>query len=305
MRIRLETSEASGITSLKLFASEDSTFSAVGDSIAGEISELPESFATRQFTFSDLNIELPDGGTYIFVAATLSTSASGSVEVILEDNSALGLLAGTIAGVNGESGSIRSLSMSGEALPLPVEMTSFSAVWGREDRVRLTWSTASETNNTGFYVQRRRVERPWKELGFVEGAGTSTVEQTYQYDDGQPPYASDSLFYRLKQVDVNGATTLSDEIVVAPREVERFELLDVYPNPASHSVTLRYAIPGRKRAQIIVYDGLGRRVQNVLDTRVEGRSQTTLDVSGFSSGVYFLQVRVGAQLKTKKITVVR
>jgi len=304
MRVRIETVGASGITSLKVYASDDSIFSAADDDIAGEITTIPESFTTRQFTFSDLNIDLSSGETYIFVVAALSSSASGNVEVRLDNNRALGFLAGTVSEVNGGSGSIQSLSLSGDSVPLPVEMTSFSARWGHRDRIQLTWTTATETNNAGFYVQRRQPEHPWKELGFVQGAGTSTSSRTYQFEDSDPPFSSDSLLYRLKQVDVDGAASMSHKIVVSPRDVRHFEILDVFPNPVSNRATLRYKVPGRKRVEIVVYDVLGRRVRHVLDSRVKGRQQTSIDVSNLSSGRYLIRVRAGDNIRVAQISVV-
>ena len=78
---------------------------------------------------------------------------------------------------------------------LPVELVSFQARTG-ESGVRLSWQTASETNNTGFYVQHRAPSREnaqgssqgssqsssqeeWARLGFVEGAGTTSEPQAY------------------------------------------------------------------------------------------------------------------------------
>jgi hypothetical protein len=59
-----------------------------------------------------------------------------------------------------------------------------------------------------------------------------------------------------------------------------------------------------------LYDMLGRQVRTVLNgTRLngtrEGRQKWQVDVSGLSSGVYFLRLRSDGQTRTQKLTVVR
>jgi len=40
----------------------------------------------------------------------------------------------------------------------------------------------------------------WQTVGAVDGAGTTDEPQSYRFTDEEPPYAADSLTYRLKQV---------------------------------------------------------------------------------------------------------
>ncbi|NWG28259.1 MAG: hypothetical protein HXY48_06965 [Ignavibacteriaceae bacterium] len=56
---------------------------------------------------------------------------------------------------------------------IPVELTSFTAkYYGNE--VELNWSTATETNNLGFVVERKTENSDWSEIGFINGNGTTT-----------------------------------------------------------------------------------------------------------------------------------
>ena len=47
--------------------------------------------------------------------------------------------------------------------------------------VALTWQTASETNNAGFHLDRAVDAGPFVDIGFVEGAGTTTEPQSYRF----------------------------------------------------------------------------------------------------------------------------
>ncbi|MFZ2898923.1 MAG: hypothetical protein WA004_09890, partial [Saprospiraceae bacterium] len=68
---------------------------------------------------------------------------------------------------------------------LPVTWLSFRAALEGDD-VHLTWSTASESNNEGFDVQRSENGRDWQTIAFVPGAGTTSEVQTYSYTDPSP-----------------------------------------------------------------------------------------------------------------------
>jgi 5-hydroxyisourate hydrolase-like protein (transthyretin family) len=81
--------------------------------------------------------------------------------------------------------------------------------------------------------------------------------------------------------------------------------LPTYPNPVRSQATVRYAVPNRQDVRITLYDLLGRRVQTVVNTDAEGRTEAHLDVSGLSSGTYFLRMQTEGHTTTQRITVVR
>jgi len=189
---------------------------------------------------------------------------------------------------------------------LPVELTDFKAVRNAAS-VELRWTTASETNNAGFRVQRRAGdgdEGSWTIVGSVEGEGTTTEPTSYRYIDEELPYEADRLTYRLKQVDTDGSASYSKEVTVN-REVKEVELLGTYPNPARTQATLRYAVPEAQDVRVALYDMLGREVRTVVNSQKEGRHEETLDTSGLSSGVYFLRLQAENVTKTQKLTVVQ
>lgn len=205
--------------------------------------------------------------------------------------------------------------------PLPVEMAAFG---GRatEDGVRLTWRTASEQNNAGFRVQRREAsvrgvrkgERvngrsgAWTKVGFVEGSGTTSNAQTYRFTDADLPYDADSVHYRLRQIDTDGSTNLTDPVTVTRGGPDGLELLGTAPNPARSRATVRYAVPEDTDAigaTLRLYDVMGRQVRTITTAAEAGRHERVIDVSALSSGVYVLRLRARGQTKTQKLTVVR
>lgn len=195
--------------------------------------------------------------------------------------------------------------LASNSQPLPVELSGFNAALDGEDAVRLTWTTAQETRNAGFRVQRKAgEEETWTTVGSVEGAGTTTEAKSYRYVDENLPYEADRLTYRLKQLDADGSASYSKEVTVE-RSVKEVELLGTYPNPAQQRATLRYAVPKRQDVKIYLYDILGRRVQTVVNGEREGRHERQLDVSRLASGVYFLRLQAEGKTRTQKLTIVR
>jgi len=201
------------------------------------------------------------------------------------------------------------LVFASDSNPLPVELARFEGAVVEEEgtdnsAVRLRWATASEESNTGFQVQRLAEGGSWTDLQFVEGAGTTSEPQTYRFADADLPYAADSLRYRLKQIDIDGTTSLTEPITVARGGPGGLELLGTAPNPASRQVTVRYGIPEATAsetggsARLGLYDLLGREVRSVrLDGRgmAAGRDETALDVSGLPRGVYLLRLEAGGR----------
>ena len=189
--------------------------------------------------------------------------------------------------------------------PLPVELTTFTARQESED-VLLTWQTASEQNNTGFEVQRR-IKEMWEALSFVEGAGTTVEAQTYRFRDAQPPFA-DSLTYRLKQIDTDGTTAFSQEVVVQRGLGTTVQFAALFPNPVRQQATIRYIVPegSVQPVRLDIYNVLGQRVATLVDgPQSPGRKERMLNVEHLASGVYFLRLHVGDAARSRRVTVVR
>jgi hypothetical protein len=198
------------------------------------------------------------------------------------------------------------------ASPQNVSLASLSRFDGKAEReqVNLQWETTAEENNDGFRVERRITKNGggWRKIGFIEGAGTVSTPQEYEYTDKDLPYATDTLRYRLRQVGAKGAKSYSKPLVLVREGVDDVKLLGTYPNPASSQATVRYALPEDRDADASVrlrlYDLMGRRVRSLRVRTEPGRHERQLDVSGLASGVYVLRLQAGGTFKTTKVTVV-
>lgn len=202
-------------------------------------------------------------------------------------------------------------TLASDSGPLPVELTAFDAIQTGTEAVRLQWETASEKNNVGFRVERAIKDEDgttsdWTEVGSVEGAGTTDKPQSYQFRDEDLPYEGNRITYRLRQVDADGTTTLSDPVKIARATADEPQLLGAYPNPARNQATVRYALPEAvDDATLRIYDGIGRQVRSVSLETSAGRHKHQLSTEALASGMYFLRLRVNGTVKTQRLTVVQ
>ena len=192
--------------------------------------------------------------------------------------------------------------------PLPVELARFDvASEGR--RAQLTWQTASETNNAGFEVQRTTEESSgeaeWTVLGFVEGAGTTTSPQSYRFRT--EPLPPGTHRFRLRQVDVDGASEVSNVVEVTVTLDGAYELSPVYPNPVQGTSRLTLTVREPQTVRVALYDMLGREVATLFRGALAANRQQTIQIDGRqqASGSYIVRVKGETFTSTRRLTVVR
>ncbi|MBK8383917.1 MAG: T9SS type A sorting domain-containing protein [Ignavibacteria bacterium] len=192
--------------------------------------------------------------------------------------------------------------------PLPVELSSFtSALNGRN--VTLNWTTASESNNAGFDLERRDANGltagDWTKIGNVTGNGTATGANSYSFTDRN--IATGKYNYRLKQIDFNGNFeyfSLNNEVVIGTPE--RFSLSQNYPNPFNPSTNINYDLPFDSKVSIKIFDMSGREVASVVNEfKTAGFYTVNFNASALSSGVYFYIINADNFTATKKMILVK
>lgn len=188
--------------------------------------------------------------------------------------------------------------------PLPVEFIVFNAMV-RSSSVNLSWTTASETNNRGFEVQRKvKDEEGWIKRGFVRGQGTSTEKHSYRFIDNN--ITGGNYSYRLKQIDYSGIYSYSDIVEVNVVEVNRFSLSQNYPNPFNPVTNFEFQIADFGFVSLKVYDVLGKEVATLVnEERSPGVYEIEFDASGFASGVYYYRLEAGNFSNTNKMMLIK
>jgi hypothetical protein len=179
---------------------------------------------------------------------------------------------------------------------IPVELTSFTAI-AVGNNIEISWSTATETNNRGFEIQRTLTptsERKslWESVGFVTGKGTTTEPQNYSFVDKN--LQAGTYLYRLKQIDFDGIFEYSNEIEVEIVSPNEFALEQNYPNPFNPSTSIKYALKSRQFVQIKIYDVLGNEVTTLVNEEKQpGVYEVEFNASELSSGTYIYKLTAG------------
>jgi hypothetical protein len=171
--------------------------------------------------------------------------------------------------------------------PLPVTLLDFTAQ-PQNGAVALAWRTASELNSSQFEVERSLDGLHFGKIGEVPATGTTTANHQYHLIDVALPAGAQVLYYRLRQIDLDGTAMYSPvQTVTIGRPAPT---LSLYPNPASHRTTLHGASAGQL---VQVYDVVG---QLVLTATVDsgGTAELTLPAH-LSGGVYVVRVEGQAQ----------
>ncbi len=188
-------------------------------------------------------------------------------------------------------------------LVVPVELLSFTASTDNNN-VMLNWLTATETNNSGFEVERKSANSEWQNITFVRGMGTSTQVQQYFYVDEN--LAEGKYYYRLKQVDFDGSFEYSNIVEAVILTPTKFELTQNYPNPFNPSTTISFSIPQSGNVKLSVYNLLGQEVQNLVNGFVEAGNHTiNFNAKNINSGIYLYKIEANGFTQTRKMTLIK
>ncbi|MEL6535584.1 MAG: T9SS type A sorting domain-containing protein [Bacteroidota bacterium] len=230
------------------------------------------------------------GGTWTQVGSDITGSASGN------NLAPVGISANGSTVIVGESGfgSNGRAAIFSTGLTLPVELISFQA-FAQPKGVELRWRTATELNNEGFEVQRSAANTEWITLGWVAGQGTINNHHSYQYKDAAP--LAGTNYYRLKQVDFDGAWEYSEVISVEPLGLA--PAFEIFPNPVQNNLQMRLYSPLNTTAMVQLTDLTGRVVQ----TDVLEASQLQWSAESLSAGWYTLTLLVEGHAYQKKFVV--
>lgn len=180
---------------------------------------------------------------------------------------------------------------------IPVELESFTAS-ANENSVTLNWSTATETNNSGFSIERKTpLDERWIEVGFVPGFGTTTERKGYSFIDENLSMGSYS--YRLKQIDFDGTAEYSNEVLAEVSAPTAFALIQNYPNPFNPSTTIEFSIPEMSNISIEVYNVIGENVASLVNQTLNaGYHKINFNASNLPSGTYIYQLKATGQSGT-------
>ncbi|MGG7664496.1 T9SS type A sorting domain-containing protein [Dyadobacter sp. BHUBP1] len=180
---------------------------------------------------------------------------------------------------------------------LPVTLISFNAK-AVEGNALVEWQTTSEENASHFEVERSLDARTFQKIGTVAAAGNSNALQRYSFTDRSFGSQLQTVYYRLRSVDLDGTFSLSRAVSLQPRGVGQYA--GVYPNPARKAsvVTVSSGVPVN---EISLWDMLGRQVPVRKSSLSDGSVQVNLN--GVASGMYLFKLTTSQGVVNHKLVV--
>jgi len=228
-------------------------------------------------------------GTFPTSAAAADLNGDGKIDLAVSNSTAASV----------------SLLLNATILPpLPVELASFTSVVKGND-VALNWSTVQEVNNKGFEIERNSFGAGWKKVGYIDGHGTTNMQQNYSFIERG--LTTGSYQYRLKQIDYNGNYEyheLSSEVIIGVPS--KFALAQNYPNPFNPATRINYELPITNYVSIKIFDITGKEVSSLVnEVKDAGYYSVKFDAKNLSSGTYFYKLSTDKFSDVKKMVVVK
>jgi hypothetical protein len=169
--------------------------------------------------------------------------------------------------------------------PLPISLLSFDA-YCNDGKVRISWSTATETNNDYFTLQRSFDTQYWQDIAQIKGSGNSNTVLNYQHTDENSQ--GGLLYYRLKQTDFDGHFEIFSPVsVVCLSDIAG--QLTIYPNPFAGELVIQYAGMDAGIGKIRVTDMLGNIIAEKEIFINNGSNNTILNLQKEAAGLYNLE----------------
>lgn len=163
---------------------------------------------------------------------------------------------------------------------LPIQLLVLQATTQSNGHVKVEWVTETEVDNDYFTVQHSTDGMEFKSIGNVPGSGNSFESKHYTLVHATP--SDGRNYYRLKQTDFNGTSTLS-RIVSA--DLDGLSEVRVFPNPAAGEWFIGFPSEGNRLIEL--FDVLGRKCMSVISS---GESRVRLVRGDLAAGAYVVRI---------------
>ena len=174
-----------------------------------------------------------------------------------------------------------------ESNPLPIELIRFVGACN-DGQVEVSWTTASETNNDYFTVQRSLDGISFEDVTIIDGAGNSNSIINYAAID-YSPYGGTS-YYRLKQTDFDGNSKHSDLVAVSCADaITDFNLVNAYDQD-NGTMAVIFNAGDNELYTITLFDARGRQITQTTGKAYSGKNQVSIPVGDLARGIYLVNL---------------
>ena len=172
--------------------------------------------------------------------------------------------------------------------PLPVTLTSFTASLQQSNQVKVAWITSMEFNCSRYDIERSTDGVIFSTVATKAGSGNSSVPITYVINDDITAVTASIVYYRLKQIDIDGKSSISK--VASVRLKKTIGDFTVSPNPFRNNVNINIEWDKNETTVVKVFNVTGTEVVSKNVKMIKGYNYIDMDeLSLVPPGNYIIQ----------------
>ncbi len=184
---------------------------------------------------------------------------------------------------------------------LPVTLTDLTVNY-KDGSANISWISQQEINVAGYEIQRSLDGVNFEFAGTVK-ANHLTAAQQYKFTDNVAGFSAKYIFYRVKVIDQNNSTKISNTVSVRLTDLAAKEMT-ISPNPSSTNAQIRIKITKATKGDISVFDATGKIVLRQQASLLAGNNSIILnDIVTLSGGYYTVRLVANEETFTSKLLI--
>ena len=156
-----------------------------------------------------------------------------------------------------------------------------------------------ELNNEYYSVERSQDGKNFTAIAMVLGSLNSSIRKTYEYkDDLKGVDVSKTIYYRIKQIDLDGHSTYSP--VRNVKLSQKQNMIQVNPNPFVDNITVKYMSDVSGVMDIRIINANGQTLVAKKSTLLKGFNNAAIyNLGSLARGLYIVEVMINGELSEK------
>ena len=173
--------------------------------------------------------------------------------------------------------------------PLPVTLKTFLANLSSINMVKLSWTTTMEINCLNYSIERSIDGRTFTNAGTLAGSGNSSIDKNYFFNDDISTVKNNTIYYRLKQTDLDGRNSYSK--IISVRLITGTTGLTASPNPFSNYVNINIDWNKNEIANVKIISMNGKELISKNMQMIRGSNHIAIsELASMPAGIYLIQV---------------
>jgi hypothetical protein len=172
---------------------------------------------------------------------------------------------------------------------LPINWISVHALLAKNGQANIQWKV-QENNVATYEVQKSNDGINYHLIGTVLSKGNG--ENSYAFTEAQA--LNGKAYYRIKQTDKDGHLSYSKTMLL--NATDNYANVTVYPNPTANIVNINCSDKMLLNTKALLTDVNGKQLQTISIEQIN----TTINLAGYSNGMYLLKLQNGQVIKLVK-----